>query len=119
MGKQTLEELKQIYPKEWEKACRKFQSEPARKKAFLAFIEMKKARVQDYVEKEKERRRRTRALILFSSALIRKADQVLIQKLLKLVRSELVARERKQEVDYLEYFLKEVRSVHPEFEFED
>jgi len=119
MGKRNIEELKEIYKAEWEKACRKFQSEPARRKAFLAFVEMKKAKVQDYVEREKERRRRTRALILFSSGLIRKADPVLIQKLLKLVRSELVAREGKQEVDYLEYFLKEVRSVHPEFEFED
>jgi len=119
MGRQNIEELKEIYPREWERACKKFSTEKARRKAFLAFVEMKKARVQDYVEREKERRRRTRALILFSSALIRKADPALIERLLKLVRSELVAREGKQEVDYLPYFVEEVKAVHPNFEFEE
>jgi len=119
MGKQTIEELKQIYPREWEEACRKFQSEPARRKAFRALINFKKAKLEDYMEKEKERRRRTRALILFSSALIRKADPALIERLIKLTREELIAKEGKQEIDYLHYLIEEVKQRHPEFEFED
>jgi len=117
MGKQTLEELKQAYPRLWEKACREFEDEEARKKAFLALVELQKAKVKEQITKEKLRKKRTRALILFASALIRELDKQELRNLIQRIRKHLIAREGRREVDYLPFLVEEIKNVKENFEF--
>ena len=70
MAKARFEDLVQQYPQLWEKAQKKFSSPQAQKKYFRSLVEAQKAReIEKQVrakEKARERRRRTRALILFA-----------------------------------------------------
>jgi len=117
MGRRNFEELKETYPKLWQKACKEFQQEKARKKYFLALIEIKKAKLEEQIQKEKERKRRTRALILFASNIIRKLESEELKELIVLTRDDLKAKEGKQQLDYLPFLLAEIREQHPDFEF--
>jgi len=119
MGRQTLEELKQTYPRLWQKASREFEDEDARKKAFLALVELQKAKVKERIIREKLRKKRTRALILFATGLIRELDQNELKNLIQRIRKHLIAREGRSETDYLPFLLQEVKQVHPNFEIEN
>ena len=116
--KKDIEELKKTYPRLWERACKKFKTEKGREKGFLAFIEVEKAKLKDLVEREKERKRRTRALILFSSSLIRTIDAEQLKELIELVKNNLKAKEGKQQLDYLPYLIEEIKQYHFDFKFE-
>jgi len=114
MTRQNFEELKQRFPKLWQKACREFEDEDARKKAFLAFVELQKAKVKEQIAKEKARKKRTRALILFATGLIRELDQNELKNLIRKTRRHLIAREGRSETDYLPFLLQEIKNIHPE-----
>jgi len=118
MARQNFEELKQRFPKLWQKASREFEDEEARKKAFLALVEFQKAKVKEQITKEKLRKKRTRALILFASALIRELDKQELKALIQKARKYLIAREGRREVDYLPFLVEEIKNVKENFEFE-
>ena len=113
-----VEEFIRKYPELWKRVCREFTSEKARVRALKSLVEMKKAKVEEMVEREKERKRRTRALILFASSLIRKLNDNELKQLIELTRDDLRAKEGKTELDYLPFLLQEIKNVHPDFEFE-
>jgi len=112
-----VEELIKKYPELWERVCREFTSEKARVRALKSLVEMKKAKVEEMVEREKIRKRRTRSLILFASSLIKKCPSEQLKELVELVQPEMKAKEGRQTIDYLPYLLEEVKQVHPDFKF--
>jgi len=119
MPAKNIEELKQRFPKLWQKASKQFEDEDARKKAFLALVEFQKARIKEQIAKEKLRKKRTRALILWATGLIRELSPDEIGTLVKKTKRHLIAKEGKQTVDYSPYLLDEVKQVHPNFEIEN
>ncbi len=112
MGKRkSLQELKELYPKLWEKAQKKYSHPTAQAKWFRAQVLLKESRIWELQEEERERKRRTRALILFASSLIRKLHVNDLERLISLARPDLIAKERGKELDYLPFLEKEVQEV--------
>jgi len=77
-------------------------------------VEFQKARVRERIAKEKARKKRTRALILWATGLIRELSPDEIRTLIKRTRKHLIAREGKKEVDYLQFLVEEIKNVRPE-----
>ncbi len=111
----SLEELKDLHPHLWERACRKYLSAEAREQYFRALVLTQKARQQEQHRKQQERRRRTRALILFALAVLedlnrRKGKQYLLEYIHSL-NGRLRAKEGGAEVDYLPYLFAELKEI--------
>jgi len=113
--KKDIEELKKTYPRLWQKACKKFKSEKGRERGFLALIEVEKAKLRDLVEREKERKRKNRALILWAKSLIKKLSSPELEGLIVLTKDELKAKEGKKIIDYLPFLIAEIREQHTDF----
>ena len=117
--KMSFEELKEKYPQLWERVERKYQSQEAKRKAFLALVELEKSKeVEKRIrakEQSKERKRRTRALILFGEFMIKYFIEQnwnidTIKGMIKR-RGGLKGKEGNKEIDYSEYILKEFEKV--------
>lgn len=99
-----LEELKKKYKKDWERI--------GDEKLFLQFVKLKE-REKKLIEKlqarsEKERKRRTRALILLASMFIEKQPS-LAESFIR--HNKIIGKEGKQEVDYTSYILQEIERI--------
>ena len=118
----NLQKLIEKYPETWAKIREKYQDEEVRKNAFLAEIYKKIAKEKEREIRELERKRRTRALIIFAGELIEKLAmkdlKVAIRenesyKLIKfeklLEELDLTKKERGKEIDYAPYLLREYR----------
>ena len=111
----SLEALKEKYAELWEKAERKCQCEKARESYFLALVKLKRARQLEKAfkshQKKQDRKRRTRALILFALFVLERCSDDLVLSLLKSCKNELVAKEGRQEVNYFNYLLEEYKRI--------
>jgi len=111
----SIESLKEKYKDIWEKAERKCQCEEAKKSYFLALVKLKRARQLEKAfkshQKKQDRKRRTRALILFSLFVLSRCSDDLVLSLLKSCKNELVAKESKREVNYFNYLLEEYKRI--------
>jgi hypothetical protein len=103
----SLEELKRLYPKVWEK----YQS-LERELAEELFIEHVKAlqkikKTEERIERitERERKREARALIILSKLLI-KENPNLIREIIEKYQGEFRQREGRVELDYSKYVRK-------------
>jgi len=118
----NLQKLIEKYPETWAKIREKYQDEKVRKNAFLAEIYKKIAKQKEKEIREIERKRRTRALIIFAGEIIEKVATgelkfakkegesyklVKFERVLELL--DLTKRERGKEVDYAPYVLEEYR----------
>jgi len=111
----SFESLKEKYAELWDKAERKCQCEEAKKSYFLALVKLKRARQLEKAfkshQKKQDRKRRTRALILFSLFVLSRCSDDLVLSLLKSCKNELVAKESKREVNYFNYLLEEYKRI--------
>jgi uncharacterized protein YktB (UPF0637 family) len=103
----SLEELKRLYPKVWEK----YQS-LERELAEELFIEHVKAlqkikKTEEKIEKitERERKREARALIILSKILIKESPK-LVKEILERYQGEFQQKEGRVELDYSRYIKK-------------
>lgn len=100
-----LEQLKQKYKKEWEEAQG---DEKLFWKIAKAKETIKKTKEEIRAKAEEERKRRTRALILFATEFI--SDKVEIAEMYMKYK-KLIAKEGKEEVDYTKYIIEEIQKV--------
>ena len=118
----NLQKLIEKHPLLWQKICEKYQDEEVRKNAFLAQIYRKIAKEKEMKIRELERKRRTRALIIFAGEIleklatgklkiaIRDGENYKLLKFEKLLEElNLMKKERGKEIDYTPYILKEYR----------
>jgi len=117
-----LEELKAQYPQLWERATKRFSSPQAQVKYFRALVEAQKARELEKEirakERARDRRRRTRALILFAIQTLEwyarngRAEQ--LRRALE--NNPLRGKEGKYEIDYTPYVLSTLEEFEKKFQ---
>ena len=111
----SFESLKEKYAELWDKAERKCQCEEAKKSYFLALVKLKRARQLEKAfkshQKKQDRKRRTRALILFSLFVLEHCSEEVLLALLRACKNKLVAKEGRQEVNYFNYLLEEYKRI--------
>jgi len=107
----NLEKLKEIHKDLWEKAEKKFTNEKAKNRYFEALVLQRKAKQleKELVIKEnsKKRKRRTRALILFALAILKRMSKEEFKNTIKELKQDLLAKEQKQIIDYTKYLIEE------------
>lgn len=111
----SLDALKERYQELWDKAERKCQCEKARESYFLALVKLKRARQLEKAfrshQNKQDRKRRTRALILFALFTLEHCSEEVVLSLLRACRDKLVAREGRQEVNYFNYLFEEYKRI--------
>jgi hypothetical protein len=106
INKSKLDIYKIKYPKLWEEVKELENAE----ELFLKQIKIKERdrKIKDIIEqkKKKERKRETRALIIFAKLMLKELSKNEIEKLLNKYSKEFIQKERGKEIDYSKYIWK-------------
>ena len=107
----SLEELKSLYPKVWEKY--KGMEKELAEELFLEHVKalQKIKKTEEKIEKitERERKREARALIILSKILIKESPK-LVKEILERYQGEFQQKEGRVELDYSKYVRKLLES---------
>jgi len=112
MKKEKIQKLKELHPDIWLKAQKKFPDPTQAEKYFVLKIREKKIKAKTKLfeaqNNQKERKRRTRALILLALAFLEYLIQNQKEHHLNYFKDKLQAKEGRSIIDYFPYILKEI-----------